>query len=103
MASPPATDIYYFISFLSLLFALTYLEQLMTVTLSPQGAGWIRRSLAQPGEGTITELVGSYIATAPIGNIQSVEDVQVELSMLDSDAVEQAFRILVQRRFIKES
>ena len=72
----------------------------MSIRLSPRGNAWIEKQLLSEGPGTVPELVAAFIATSK-NPIESVEDVQVELTALDPDLVERSFIALSQQGMVR--
>lgn len=73
----------------------------MTVILTAKGSNWIKRSLSVSGNGSIAELIAAYVATTS-KPVNTIEDIQVELSAIDAKFVEAAYNLLKNNNLVTE-
>ncbi len=72
----------------------------MAIRMSARGSAWIEKQLLREGPGTVPELISAFIVTSK-NPIDSVEDIQVELTALDPDLVERSFIALSQQGMVQ--
>lgn len=72
----------------------------MGIVLTPTGRTWIDKQLTESGAGTVPELIAAFIASSPVSLTK--EDIQVDLSAIETEIIDASLKALAVNRLIVE-